>query len=329
MNAFSLRTSTAGRLFFALFILLFLVANSAICADYPSKPIKIVIPFKAGGSPPNVFARTIADHLKEVWDQPAVVENRPGAGGQIATQYVAGQKADGHTLMIGSVATHAIKKAWDPKLPVDTLSFEPISQLGFTPMLISVNPKLGVKTLDELIAKAKAEPDTITFASVGKGSAAHLASELLQDAAGIKLIHVPYPGIAKAKLDIISGEVNVGFSNIISMYQFIEDGSIIPLAITDTERSPILPDVPTLSEKYPGISVELWWGVFAPAGTPKDVVEKLNKEINVVLSNPEMIETWKKQATTIKGSTPEELKALLDKDYQKWLELINKKGLNK
>jgi tripartite-type tricarboxylate transporter receptor subunit TctC len=164
---------------------------------------------------------------------------------------------------------------------------------------------------------------------VGKGSAAHLTAELLQDAAGIEMVHVPYPGIAKAKLDIISGEVNVGFTNIISMYQFIEDGSVIPLAITDTERSPVLPDVPTLSETYPGISVELWWGVFAPAGTPKDVIEKLNKEVNVVLSNPEMIETWKKQATDIKGSSPEELKNMLNKDYQKWLKLIDKKGLNK
>src|SRR5690606_1148318 len=206
---------------------------------------------------------------------PVVVENRPGAAGQVAAQYVAGSPADGHMLMMGSVATHVLGRAMRD-MEIDTLTaFDPISQFGYTPMLISASAELGVGSLPELVEQAKAAPGTITYMSVGVGSAAHLAAELLQSVTGIEMIHVPYEGVAQATLDLVSGEVNVGFSNIINMVQFIEEGQVVPLAVTDTERSPILVDTPAIGETYPEATVELWWGLFAPAGTPDAVVDML------------------------------------------------------
>jgi tripartite-type tricarboxylate transporter receptor subunit TctC len=306
------------------------LAGTAQADDYPSKPITFVVPFSASGSPPNVLARELATRMEKKYGQPAVVENRPGAGGQIAAQYVAKQKADGYTLMMGSVATHAIRRALKDDLPIDTLTaFSPVSQFGYTPMLISANPKLGVSSIEELVAKATAKPNSITYASVGVGSAAHLTSELLQTAAGIKLIHVPYPGIGQAKLDIVSGEVNVGFSNIISMVQFIQEGTINALAVTDTKRSGILPDTPAIAEAYPEAVVELWWGLFAPVGTPGNVIAKLNAEVNEMVKDPALVGRFAKGGATLKGTTPEGLGALLRKDFEKWSKVIKQAGITK
>ena len=306
------------------------VQSPAQSAGYPSQPITIVVPFSASGSPPNVLARELGQRLEEKWGQPVVVENRKGAGGQIAAEYVAKQKADGYTLMMGSVATHAIRRALKNDLPIDTLTaFAPISQFGYTPMLISANPKLGVSSIPELVAKAKENPGTITYASVGVGSAAHLASELLQNSAGIKLIHVPYPGIGQAKLDIISGEVNVGFSNIISMVQFIEEGTVNALAVTDTKRSGKLPDTPAIAETYPSAVVELWWGLFAPAGTPDEVISKLSAEVNEMVKVPALVERFANGGATLVGTTPEGLGKLLRKDFEKWSKVIKDAGITK
>ena len=305
-------------------------SNELRAANYPSKPITIVVPFSASGSPPNILARELAARLKAKFGQPVVVENRKGAGGQIAAQYVANQKADGYTLMMGSVATHAIRRALKNDLPVDTLTaFEPVSQFGYTPMLISANPKLGVSSIPELVAKAKKSPNKITYASVGVGSAAHLASELLQSAAGIKLVHVPYNGIGQAKLDIVSGEVNVGFSNIISMKQFVEDKKINALTVTDKNRSKILPNTPAVAEFYPNATVELWWGLFAPKGTPDEAINKLNAAVNEMVKDPALVEKFTKGGATLIGTTPKGLADLLQKDYQKWSAVIKAAGISK
>lgn len=296
-------------------------------ASYPDRPITIVVPFPPSG-PPDLLARAIGEHLSKAWGQPVVVDNRPGANGVVATQLVAGAEADGYTIMVGSVATHAINRALRKDLPFDTLTdFTPVTQLGFTPMLITAHPSVGVKTIPELVAKAKAEPASITYASVGPGSAAHLAAELLQSAAGIELVHVPYDGIAQASLDLISGTVNLGFSNVVNMLPYVADGSTLALAVTDTKRVSVLPDVPTLDETYPGTDVQLWWGIFTPAGVPDEVVAKLNAEINVLLKDQALIDQWAQSGTTIVGSTPEDFKALVAADTEKWQAVITEAGI--
>lgn len=305
-----------------------LAATGAFAQDaYPDRPINIVVPFPPSG-PPDLLARAIGEHLSKAWDQPVVVENRPGANGVVATQFVAGADNDGYTIMVGSVATHAINRALRPDLPFDTLEdFVPVTQLGFTPMLITAHPSVGVNTIPELVAMAKEQPDTITYASVGPGSAAHLAAELLQQAAGIELVHIPYDGIAQASLDLISGTVQVGFSNVVNMLPYVADGSTKALAITDTKRADVLPDVPTLDETYPGTDVQLWWGIFAPAGTPADVVEKLNAEINVFLDDQALIDKWAQSATTITGGTAAEFGELVKADAEKWQGVITGAGI--
>lgn len=295
---------------------------AAAAEGYPDRPVTIVVPFPPAG-PPDLLARAIGEHLSKVWGQPVLVENKPGANGVVATQFVANAAADGYTILVGSVATHAMNRALRPNLPFDTLTaFEPVTQLGFTPMLITAHPSTGITTIAQLVEKAKAEPDAITYASVGQGSAAHLAAELFQAAAGVKLVHVPYDGIAQASLDLISGQVDLGFSNVVNMLPYVKDGKSNALAVTDTERDAVLPDVPTLAETYPGIDVRLWWGIFAPAGTPTDVVDKLSAEINVALKDKVLIDKWAESATTIIGSTPADFKALVKADADKWGKVI-------
>lgn len=289
--------------------------------SYPDRPVTIVVPFPPAG-PPDLLARSIGEHLSKKWGQPVLVENKPGANGVVATQFVASAKPDGYTIMVGSVATHAMNRALR-QLPFDTLTgFEPVTQLGFTPMLITVHPSKEIKTIADLVAKAKAEPESITYASVGQGSAAHLAAELFQSAAGVKLVHVPYDGIAQASLDLISGTVDIGFSNVVNMLPHVKDGKSVALAVTDTKRADILPDVPTLAESYPGIDVQLWWGIFAPGGTPAPIVEKLSAEINVALKDQALIDKWAQSATTIVGSSPADFKALVNADAEKWGKVI-------
>lgn len=292
------------------------VAQSADA--YPDRPVTIIVPFPPAG-PPDLLARSIGEHLSKKWGQPVLVENRPGANGVVATQYVANAKPDGYTIMVGSVATKAMNRALRQDLPFDTLTaFEPVTQLGFTPMLITAHPSTGIKTIAELVEKAKANPESITYASVGQGSAAHLASELFQAAAGIKLVHIPYDGIAQASLDLISGQVDIGFSNVVNMLPNVRDGKSNALAITDIKRAAVLPDVPTLAETYPSIDVRLWWGIFAPANTPAPIVDKLSQEINVALKDQALIDKWAESATVIVGSTPADFKALVNADAEKW-----------
>lgn len=294
------------------------LASAQTANGYPDRPVTIVVPFPPAG-PPDLLARSIGEHLSKKWGQPVLVENKPGANGVVATQFVASAKPDGYTILVGSVATQAMNRALRPDLPFDTLkAFVPVTQLGFTPMLITAHPSTGIKTIPDLVAKAKANPESITYASVGQGSAAHLAAELFQAAAGIKLVHVPYDGIAQASLDLISGQVDLGFSNVVNMLPNVKDGKSTALAVTDTKRDAVLPDVPTLAESYPGIDVRLWWGIFAPAGTPTPIVDKLSAEINVALKDQALIDKWAKSATVIVGSTPSDFKAMVDADAEKW-----------
>ena len=218
---------------------------------YPNRPISIVVPFPPAG-PPDLLARSIGEHLSKKWGRPVLVENKPGANGVVATQFVASAKPDGYTILVGSVATHAMNRALRPDLPFDTLkAFEPVTQLGFTPMLITAHPSTGITNIPQLVEKAKANPEFITYASVGQGSVAHLAAELFQTAAGIKFVHVPYDGIAQASLDLISGQVDLGFSNVVNMLPYVKDGKSNALAVTDTNATPSCPTYPPLPRPTP------------------------------------------------------------------------------
>lgn len=297
--------------------------------DFPTEPITLVVPFSASGSPPNVLARELGQQMEEEWDQPTVVENRPGAAGQIAAQYVAGNEADGHTLLMGSVATQVIGPLMRD-MPLDPAeAFVPVSQFGYTPMLISANADTGIESIEELVEQARAEPGSLSYMSVGVGSAAHLAAEMLQNVADIELKHVPYDGIGQAKLDLVSGEVDIGFSNIISMVQFIEEGSIDPLAVTDTKRVDILPDVPAIAETHPEGKVQLWWGLYAPSGTPDDVLDMLSAQVNEMVSGEELVADFADGGATLVGTSPEDLRELGQEDSKRWAEVIEAAGIGK
>lgn len=295
--------------------------------DYPSQQMTIVVPFPPAG-PPDLLGRAIAEHLTRAWGQTVIVENRPGANGVVAMQYMSGMEADGHTVMIGSVATHAMNPALQPTFMFDTIEdFVPVTQLGYTPMLITAHPSLGISSIEELVALAQERPGAITYASVGQGSAAHLAAELLQSAADIEMSHIPFNGIAQASLSLLAGEVQIGFSNVINLLPYVNDGSMVALGVTSSERDPSVPDIATVAEDYPGVDVELWWGVFAPAGTPEDVIEKLNAEINVMLEDENLIAEWRQSATTLVGSDPANFAEMVREDFDRWSALVDEVGI--
>lgn len=293
---------------------------------YPSRAITMVVPYSAGG-PPDLMARAIGDHISQALGQPVVVDNRPGANGVLASRSVATAEGDGYTIMIGSTPTHVFNQHMRD-LPYHTFDdFTSIALIGYTPTLITVNPALGIDTLEELIERAKAEPGMISFATSGQGTTGHLAAELLQAKTGARLLHIPYDGISQASLDIISGEVNVGFTTVNNMLPYLETGDVKALAVTSTERLSILPDVPAITEIYPGSDIELWYAIFGPAGIPDDIVAKLNAEINVFLADPAFVERWAASATTIGGATPEAFRELFAADLEKWQSIIAEAGL--
>lgn len=295
--------------------------------EYPSGPVTIVVPFSASGSPPNVLARTLAERLQARWDQPVVVENRPGAAGQVAVEYVVNQPADGTTLFLGSVATTVLGPIMRNMETDPMEALVPISLFGYTPMLVSASADSGITSLEQLVAEATDRPGELTYMSVGVGSAAHLAAELLQSIASIELIHVPYDGVSQATLDLVSGEINIGFSNIISMVQFIEEGQVVPLAVTDSAPSPVLPETPAIADTYPEATVELWWGLFGPTGMPQEAIDELATEVAEMVQDAELVEDFQQGGATLRSTTPAGLQEIIDADFQKWSTVVESAGI--
>ena len=281
-------------------ILLFVAAMWSTCgtaaadlaATFPTKPIRIVIGFSAG-STVDVSARVIGQKLTEVWKQPVIAENRPSAGGIIAAQTVAGANPDGHTLLSVS-ASHAVAPAMYSKLPYDTQNdFAGITTTVSVPAVLIVSPSLGVKTAKELMAMARAKPGQVMFSSAGIGSATHFSVELFQSLAGLNVQHVPFKGIPEAVTEAMLGRVQFMFSPVSNALPFIKEGRLVALAVTPAKRLAVLPDVPTLSEAgVPGYEWQTWFGLLAPAKTPRAIVGKLNREITRVLDAPESKERW-------------------------------------
>lgn len=291
------------------------------CAQsYPNRPIRMVVGFPPGGGA-DFAARVAAQTLSESLNQQVIVDNRPGANAIIACDFVAKAAPDGYTLLLGVTASHAINPNVYKKLPYDAIKdFAPITNLGFSPLILVVNPSLPVKSVKELIALAKAKPGQLNFASAGSGNVTHLAAELFKSMAGVQMTHVPYKGSAPAITDVIAGQVSLYFDNIASaLIPHVKAGKLRALAVTSTKRSHVVPDIPTVAESgVPGFEMTTWSGVFAPAATPPEIVRKLNTELVKGLNGPELKGRFAKQGMEVIGNTPEQFAAALKSEIAKW-----------
>ncbi len=303
------------------------ITAPAVAQDFPARPLRLVVGFPPGGLA-DILARVLADKLPSVWNQPVVVENRPGASGVIAADVVAKANPDGHTLLV-ILTNHVVIAAVRPKLPYDALGdFAPVSLVGSSPLLLMANPKLPANTLPELIALAKAKPGTISYSTPGEGSVHHLSQELLNHAAGIKMIHVPYVGGAPAMMDAMSGVVDLNIGSPAQALQQVEGGKLKALSYSGTRRSALLPQVPTVAESaVPGFAAALWGGVLAPARVPGAVVAKVNASIRTVMNLPDVRERMAKMGVEIEAGTPEEFDKFIRAELAKWSVVAKQAGV--
>ena len=285
---------------------------------FPSKPITIVVPTAAGGAN-DAMARIIAQGLSLKLGQPVIVDNKAGANGAIAAEFVARAPADGHTILFGYIATHGINPALQ-KLKYDPVTdFEPIGMVAESPTLLVVTNSLKVKSAKDLVALIKSKPGTMSYASAGKGTAPHFAGELFKLSTGTDLLHVPYKGSAPAIVDTIGGTTQVMFPSLFTAYPQVKGGKITAIAIAGEKRSKVMPEVPTLAEQgIANVNMTQWYALFAPAKTPKAVVDRLNKEVNAVLGDKANIKKIEDQGAEVETSTPEFLKALVQKEVTRW-----------
>jgi tripartite-type tricarboxylate transporter receptor subunit TctC len=311
----------------SLGLLLSLAAAAAGADAYPTKLIRMIVPFPAGGTT-DILARSVGQKLGEALGQQVIIDNRPGAGGNIGSDMVAKAAPDGYTLLMGTVGTHAINPSLYPKMPYDHVKdFAPIALVAGVPNVLVVNPSVEAKSMQELIALAKAKPGQLSFASSGNGTSIHLSAELFKTMAGVDMLHVPYKGSAPALTDLIGGQVNLMFDNLTSSLSYIKAGKLRALAVTSSKRSPALPDVPTIAEAgLPGFEASSWFGVFAPAGTPPEIIARLNKEIVKALSSAELKERLAGQGAEAVGDSPEQFAAHIKSETAKWAKVVKASG---
>jgi tripartite-type tricarboxylate transporter receptor subunit TctC len=306
-----------------------LAAGPVLAADpYPAHPVKIVVPWPAGGLV-DIVGRNVGEKLGAALGKPVIVENKLGAGGSIGADAVAKAAPDGHTLLLSTTALN-MNAALGTKTPFDVLEdFVPIANAAFAPNILVVHPSLTAKTIGELIALLKKEPGKHTFGSAGIGSPAHFAAELFGSKAGFEAVHVPYKGAPAAMLDQIAGRIDFHFANAAIALPQIQAGKVRPLAITSSTRSPLLPDVPTLAESgVPGYVADQWIGFLAPAGTPASIVERLASEISKAIAQDDVRAALSKRGMVVDtGGTPAQFRAYIREDHQKWNDLAKTAGL--
>ena len=304
-----------------------LAAPSLWAADYPTKPIRIVVPFAAGGGV-DILTRVLAEKLSDRLHQQVIVENRTGAGGNVGVDVVAKAPADGYTLVMATTGTHTINPGLYKSLPFDAeKSFAPITVVASVPNLLVVNPSLPVHDVKELVALAKAHPHKYSFASFGNGTSNHLSGEMLKSMAGIDVVHVPYKKATQAVTDLIAGQTAFAFVNTPLALPQVHAGKLRALAVTGAKRSAAIPEYPTMSEAgVPGFVVESWYGLMAPAGTPQPVIERLNKETLAVLADPAVRAFFRKQGADVETSTPAEFAARIHAEKAQWAEVIKASG---
>ncbi len=301
--------------------LAFMLAAPVSAESFPSRPIHLILPYAPGGIIEFV-GRTLAQHLGEVLGQPVVVEDRPGAGGIVGVDYVAHSAPDGYDIVLVDPAI-VTNPTLHKSLPYDIFKdLVTISIVATAPEVLVVAPQLGVKTHAALIAYGKANPGKLNYASAGIGSTPHLAAEMWKERAGIEAIHVPYKGIGPAFIDLMSGKVQMSFSSLPAAMPFISKGSLIPLATTGLERSPLFPDLPTLSELLPGYDVDLWLGVYGRAGMPPDVLDALHGGINKALQDDQLKAAFAKFGIAPRGTRLQEGAEFTKEEYEKWRKII-------
>ena len=296
-------------------------------ADYPERPVTIVVGFPPGG-PSDVLARVIARKLGELLGQPFVVDNRPGAGGNVAGEVVAHAEPDGYTLLMGNNSILATNASLYTKIGFDPVKdFSPISLIGSQANILVVNPNVPAHTMGELIDLAKANPGKLNFASSGFGAAAHLAGELFKTMAQIDIVHVPYKGAGPALQDVISGQDQMMFATAASVVGMIKSGQVRALAVTTLKRTAILPDIPTVDELgLKGFEATTWHGLVAPDGTPKDIIATLHRAVVAALNDPEVRHLLNELGVDIVGDSPEEFSAYIQAEIPKWAEVIKASG---
>ncbi|MDB5822624.1 MAG: tripartite tricarboxylate transporter substrate binding protein [Herminiimonas sp.] len=295
---------------------------------FPSKPIRIIVPYSPGGTT-DLLARGVGKYLSETWKQSVIVENKPGANGMLGADLVSKSPPDGYTLGIASPGTHAANASLYPKISYDTVKdFTPVTLAVSAPLLLVANPDLKVKTVKELIALAKAKPGEISYASGGSGSSQHMAMELFDTMAGIKMNHVPYKGSAASYVDLLSGRVSAEFDVLPTSMQHTKSGKLIPLAVGSAKRVPQLPNVPTVAESgVPGYESSSWYGFVAPANLPKDILDKLNKGIVQALKSASLSETLDQAGVIVVASTPEEFGDHIKKEMAKASKIIKEANI--
>ena len=302
-------------------------APAAQAQAYPSKPIRMVVGFPSGGAP-DTLARIVSEKISPSWGQPVVVDNKPGAGGNIGAEAVAHAPADGYTLAMGTVGTHSINGALYSKMPYDMVKdFTPVILVATTPNVLVVHPDVPAKNVAELIAMAKAKPGALTFGTPGVGTSLHVAGELFNVMAGVKITHVPYKGRAMAIPDLLGGHITMMFDNLPSALPVVKEGKLRALGVTSAKRSPSAPDIPTLAEQgLPGFEADSWFAIFAPANTPKDVVAKLNAELNRIYSLSDVQAKLRTLGLEPVLGTPERLASYQRAEIAKWARVVKESG---
>ena len=292
---------------------------------YPSRPVRIISPFAAGGGN-DLICRTIAAKLTDSFRQQVIVENRTGANGIIGTEAAARAAPDGHTIVL-IPSGHAVN-ASIRKLPYDAIrDFTTISMVGSSPLVLAVHPSVPVKNVKELVALVKLRPGQLSYVSAGIGSSGHLGGALFDALTGTKMVHVPYKGMSLALTDLISGQVTMAFATSLSVVPHVQSGRLRALGTTGAQRSPALPDLPTVAATVPGYEASLWYGFVGPARMPADVVRRLNAEIGAILKLPDVRERLTGQGIDIQSSTPEEFAKLLVADLQRWAQVVQRAGI--
>ena len=311
----------------AVFCVALGAAAPARAEEFPSKPIRIVVPFAAGGGV-DILTRALAQPLGERLGQQVLVDDRPGAGGNLGVDAVAKAPADGYTLVMATTGTHTINPGLYPKLPFDAeRDFKPVTLIASVPNLLVVNPALGVDSAAALVALAKSKPGALSFASFGNGASNHLSGEMLKSLTGIDVAHVPYKSAPQAVTDLMAGQTAFAFVNTPLALPHVRSGKLKALAVTGAKRSAATPEFPTMQEAgVPGFVVESWYGLMAPAGTPDAVIARLHKEVLAVLATPELREFFAKQGADVVTTTPAEFAAMVKTERARWAEVIRTSG---
>ena len=304
-----------------------LAAGTAAAQSFPSKPVRMVVTFPTGGAP-DILARTISEKINPAWGQTVVVDNKPGAGGNIGAEFVARAPADGYTLVMGTVGTHSINGSLYAKMPYDMVKdFAPVTLIASTPNLLVVNNDVPAKNLTELIALARAKPGQLTFGSPGIGTSVHVSGELFNSLAGVRTTHVPYKGRQMAIPDLLGGSITMMFDNMPSALPVVREGKLRAIGVTSSKRSPSAPEIPTIAEQgLPGFEATSWFAVFAPAGTPRPVIDQLHAEMVRIFNLPDVQQKLRTLGLDPILGGPDELAKVQQSEIAKWAKVVKDSG---